>query len=190
LLSDWHPSEEKSMLRGILVVLLVVLLVYGGWLLYNRGASNPTYTGEVITHDNHDRDHMDAGAVDIDGRPIESVPTPSRSDEPGMVNGEPAPAVTYAPSHDDGRLQNYAPSQQVPAPGYNPPYHDRIPDRDTFPAFPPDGVRFGGTGRFSWYREGDITWRVDSASGSTCVAFATLEQWRLPLVSRRGCRND
>ena len=51
----------------------------------------------------------------------------------------------------------------------------------------PNGMRYGGSGQFQWYRQGNITYRVDTVSGGICVAFATLEEWRKQIVSSHGC---
>lgn len=50
-----------------------------------------------------------------------------------------------------------------------------------------NGMRFGGTGTYSWYRQGNLTWRIDSSTGRTCIDFATLEEWRKQIVSSHGC---
>lgn len=52
---------------------------------------------------------------------------------------------------------------------------------------PPNGAVFKGTGQFVIYREGDITWRLDSATGNACVIFATNAQWSKPNVYDHGC---
>ena len=61
------------------------------------------------------------------------------------------------------------------------------PVTDTIAANPPNGTVFAGTGKFQVYRQGDLTWRVNTADGSTCILFATEEQWRRPIVYRNGC---
>ncbi len=65
--------------------------------------------------------------------------------------------------------------------GGAPPAHDSIPPN------PPNGERFGGRGQFQWYRQGNVTWRVDTVTGQSCIAYATLEEWRKRLVAEHGC---
>jgi hypothetical protein len=48
-------------------------------------------------------------------------------------------------------------------------------------------MAFGGSGKYQWYRQGDITWRIDTANGDTCIDFATMEQWARPIVYSHGC---
>ena len=51
----------------------------------------------------------------------------------------------------------------------------------------PNGMPFTGLGKFEVYRQGDLTWRVNTETGSSCVLFATLEQWRKQVVYRNAC---
>jgi hypothetical protein len=48
-------------------------------------------------------------------------------------------------------------------------------------------MRFGGSGAYVLYRQGDLTYRVDTVTGSSCIAFATMEEWRKPIVYSHGC---
>jgi hypothetical protein len=61
------------------------------------------------------------------------------------------------------------------------------PATDTISANPPNGMAFTGTGKYQLYRQGNITWRLDTDTGRTCVIFATDEEWRRPKVYRAGC---
>ncbi|MEI9980371.1 MAG: hypothetical protein WDN23_15475 [Edaphobacter sp.] len=60
-------------------------------------------------------------------------------------------------------------------------------DTDTFGANPPNGMKFSGSGRYQLYRQGNITWRLDTQSGKTCIIFATDEEWKKAKVYRNGC---
>ncbi len=48
---------------------------------------------------------------------------------------------------------------------------------------------FAGTGRFQIYRQGNLTWRIDTETGQSCVLFATNAEWRRPQVYRHGCNS-
>jgi hypothetical protein len=65
-----------------------------------------------------------------------------------------------------------------------------VPANDTIPANPPNGMVFSGTGRYQLYRQGSITWRLDTDTGHACIIFATDEEWRLQRVYSHGCGND
>jgi hypothetical protein len=61
------------------------------------------------------------------------------------------------------------------------------PAGDTIAPNPPNGMVFSGKGEFQWYRQGNITWRVNTATGRSCIVFATDEEWRKPRVLSHGC---
>jgi len=58
---------------------------------------------------------------------------------------------------------------------------------DTISPNPPNGMAFAGPGRFQVYRQGSLTWRLDTDTGQTCILFATNAEWRKPQVYRHGC---
>lgn len=62
------------------------------------------------------------------------------------------------------------------------------PATDSIAPNPPNGMTFGGSGHFQLYRQGDLTWRLNTDNGETCVIFATDEEWRKPKVFKAGCR--
>ena len=62
------------------------------------------------------------------------------------------------------------------------------PMADSVVPNPPNGMTFGGSGHYQLYRQGDLTWRLNTDTGDTCVIFATDEEWHKPKVYRAGCR--
>ena len=67
-----------------------------------------------------------------------------------------------------------------PAPG-------AVPVRDTIPPNPPNGEKFGGRGAYEWYRQGNVTWRTNTMTGQSCIAYATMAEWRKRIVMDHGC---
>jgi hypothetical protein len=61
------------------------------------------------------------------------------------------------------------------------------PASDSIPRNPTNGTVYAGGGRYELYRQGDITWRVDTETGSTCILFATDAQWSKTRVYQNGC---
>jgi hypothetical protein len=61
------------------------------------------------------------------------------------------------------------------------------PGSDTISPNPPNGMTFAGAGRYQLYRQGNLTWRLDTDTGQSCVLFATDEEWKKPRVYRAGC---
>ena len=51
----------------------------------------------------------------------------------------------------------------------------------------PNGMAFAGSGTYQWYRQGNLTWRIDTATGHSCIIYATLEEWQKRIVSSNGC---
>jgi len=62
-----------------------------------------------------------------------------------------------------------------------------LPTSDSVPPNPTNGARFSGSGTYQWYRQGNLTWRVDTVSGHSCIDYATMEEWHKPIVSSHGC---
>jgi hypothetical protein len=62
-----------------------------------------------------------------------------------------------------------------------------LPGGDTIPRNPPNGLAFAGSGKFQLYRQGDITWRLNTQTGDACILFATDMQWRHARVYQSGC---
>jgi hypothetical protein len=65
-----------------------------------------------------------------------------------------------------------------------------IPTSDTISRNPPNGMAFAGSGKYQLYRQGDITWRLDTDTGWACVLFATDTQWSKARVYQSGCANS
>ncbi|MEZ2345613.1 hypothetical protein [Terriglobus sp. RCC_193] len=64
------------------------------------------------------------------------------------------------------------------------------PATDSISANPTNGMAFTGSGKYQVYRQGNLTWRVDTETGRTCILFATMEEWRKPIVYQHGCNNS
>ena len=62
-----------------------------------------------------------------------------------------------------------------------------LPTADSVPPNPANGARFSGSGSYQWYRQGNLTWRVDTVNGRSCIDYATMEEWRKPIVTSHGC---
>ncbi len=61
------------------------------------------------------------------------------------------------------------------------------PNSDTLPPNAQTGVRTTGSGPYQWYRQGNLTWRIDTATGRSCIIYATMEEWRKSIVISHGC---
>jgi hypothetical protein len=65
-----------------------------------------------------------------------------------------------------------------------------IPDSDSIPRNPPNGMLYAGGGKFQLYRQGDITWRLNTETGQACILFATDTQWSRTRVYQHGCAHS
>jgi hypothetical protein len=174
------------MAKRIISIALVVLIAVVAWFAWSRrGVDTAMDSGAVVSHDSPaDTDKMNQGAVDLDGNAVDSAtggtgssgPTGSAHAATGQT-GSTRMAVAAAAA--TGALQSMSAS---PAPA-------GVPAMDSQAENAPNGARFGGGGKFEWYRQGNITWRINTQSGSMCIAFATMEEWRKPIVSNHGCGN-
>jgi len=175
-------------MNRILIFVVAVIIVIGCFVLWKRSTAGTTFGGgEVTTRDNGADQTKHDTSANIDGPGEEVHPTPSRSDAPGTINTEPTGGAT---NNQPGAAQ-YPPARNiepqatpVAGTGTMPPAYDTVNPN------PPERVGFGGTGKFMWYRQGNLTWRVNSATGVACIAFATMEEWEKAIVYSHGCGNS
>jgi hypothetical protein len=112
---------------------------------------------------------LDSGEVHVRQRPVDNArPT--------------APVTANPPSQSQEIATNGVEDQGRPSDTIV-----NIPTTDTSGRNPPNRTLISTTGRFQLYRQGDITWRMDTASGQACVLFATQAMWRKTLVYEHGC---
>lgn len=95
------------------------------------------------------------------------------------ANDEIATAATSQPAAPASAAQSSAEPARAPA--------RTLPNSDSIPRNPPNGLAFAGSGKFQLYRQGDITWRLNTQTGDACILFATDTQWRLHRVYQAGC---
>jgi hypothetical protein len=100
--------------------------------------------------------------------------------------GEPArpltPSVQPAPTQEivsNAGVQGPGISSQQPV--------TALRTSDTISRNPPNGALFSGSGKYQLYRQGDITWRLDTETGEACILLATDAQWSKTRVFRHGC---
>ncbi len=168
------------MLRTIAWVLGAFLILGGCWWFYKRANSG--------------KDVPVNGDVFI--RNVTPDATAKDQPEPAPPAPEPTPAPAAATTTQTATTQTTAtPAAATTTPEATPRItniakpSDPLPVADSQIPNNPNGQRFGGTGQYQWYRQGNITYRVNTQTGASCVAFATDEEWRKPRVISRGCGN-
>jgi hypothetical protein len=160
------------MARRILViaaVLIVAGFLYLGYTSYD--AARTGATGEVFSMDStgNKAESAKSHLTQVD-------PEPSSKPPSGQFSGLPAPSISQGP------MASLSPDQGTqPGGGMIPPTTDTIsPD-------PPNGMVFSGTGHFQLYRQGNLTWRLNTDTGQSCILFATEEEWKKPKVLHASC---
>ena len=101
----------------------------------------------------------------------------------GEVVSDDANQPALSPENDPVRQAHGASPQSIPPAVTS----LGLPKSDTLAPNPSNGQAFGGTGKFQVYRQGNITWRVNTESGESCILLATQEEWRKPIVYSHGC---
>jgi len=156
------------MLRGVLMgllILIVAVFVYVGYSGYATGRS--TARGDAY----------------VDGMRGGQAKTGTRAEPMGSSAASTSlPAMPTTGDADGASNGMVAQGGGSAAAGMTPPASDSIRPN------PPNGMTFGGAGHYQLYRQGDLTWRLNTDTGETCVIFATDEEWRRPKVYKAGCR--
>jgi hypothetical protein len=150
---------------GIIVAILIVLL--GGYWYSHYRATQAANNGDTISPDN-------------------SVTTSLAAPDP-----TPVPAATATPAKRTPMPGSTAVSTPTPVATTQTSLSTETsaaPASDTIDRTPPNGMVFAGTGHIQVYRQGNITWRINTDTGDACVLFATDREWRKPRVYSAGCR--
>jgi hypothetical protein len=164
----------------IAAVLLVLGFAYYGYTNYDAGRAGSS--GEVYSNDpptgrgKTNAAPPSSGAADIRSTNPETIVYPTeQSTNPSASTAQ--SDGTSAPTGQTTRPTVSGPRSTVTG----------VPATDSISPNPPNGMVFSGTGKYQLYRQGNITWRLDTSNGHTCIIFATEEEWKKPQVLRAGC---
>ena len=168
--------------RVLVIVLLAVLALfaYVGYSSYDArraGAAGRVFSSDSSADRRDGKSGLSssssAGPAAAEGsspQETETIVYP-----PSVAQG--TPAVVASPAGSGSTLVTQS-QQAAPA---------TVPGSDTISPNPPNGMVFSGSGRYQLYRQGNITWRLDTETGRSCVIFATDEEWKKPRVYKAGC---
>lgn len=157
---------RRVVLIGFIVIL--VMLAYIGYHTYDDKRAGAK--GDVFSRD--------TSIEKVEGRTDTKREQPSEQESIVYPQATPAQAAAASAAQTAGATQTTQSTQPAPA---------TAPTIDTISANPPNGMVFSGSGRYQLYRQGNITWRLDTDTGRTCILFATEEEWKKPQVYRAGC---
>ncbi len=137
-----------------------------------------------------------AAATPASSSPAPVQPTPAVT-TPALDHPTEAPGLTEAMSKKLPATAAASPGQPAPAGtsgGASPaePSHagNSSSATDTIRPNPPNGTVYAGAGHYQVYRQGNLTWRINTDTGRACVLFATEQEWRKPQVFRSGCGSN
>lgn len=182
--------------RRIVGAIFVVVLLVGAfyWWKHHQetvqmGGGDFTCNGCMTPEEKARFERENAGET-ADGQSEHKVRTARADDAAGYPNG-----AASAPTYPAAQNQTSATAPVYPSPTYQaqpvqPAYAaapNGLPVADTVAPNPPNGMLFGGKGNFQWYRQGNLTWRVDTVSGRSCIVYATMEEWQKQIVYSHGC---
>ncbi len=119
----------------------------------------------------------DAASPDAGTAAPASAPVAAPSAGAAAAANTPAAGTQAAAAHAGTPVGNAAGAANVPV-------------VDTLSPNAPIGMAFGGKGTYQWYRQGNLTWRLDTVSGRSCIVYATMEEWRKPIVMSHGCGRE
>jgi hypothetical protein len=175
------------MAKRVIIIVVVLALAIFAYYSYNRyDATRAGLSGEVFSND-----PQPSRTKAATGTTASSDKKASDSDVetivyPSSTTTQPAPtAATAQPSSTAVASAPASSDLQVTQAGG--PTHEGAPAGNTISANPPNGMMFAGRGKYQVYRQGNITWRVNTETGQTCVLFATDEEWKKPRVYQAGC---
>jgi hypothetical protein len=152
---------QRALVIVVVLVLGVGLFAYFGYSSYD--ARRAGLDGDVFSSDSSLR-KAKAEAV--------SPAVASSAGQTVVYPSGPAQTVPVTPE----ALRNSGETRQ-----------DGTPVGDSIGPNPPNGMVFSGKGKYQLYRQGDLTWRLNTETGQTCIIFATDEEWKKWKVYRAGC---
>jgi hypothetical protein len=165
-------------MNRIFAILLMVAAVIGGAFWYVHWSKERA---------------MNNGEVFVRDQPEENT-KPAAAPAPVAAVGEPAPlqevatggAAAPSGQQTHGSAEPNTPAVPVASAVRVKPAR-AVPVSDTLSRNPPNGMRIASSGRYQLYRQGDITWRLNTETGDACILLATDAQWQKARVYENGC---
>jgi hypothetical protein len=166
--------------RVLVIVLLVALALFAYMGYSSYDARRAGVTGQVFSSDSsRGRQKAKPTSPTSSAEPTttDSSTPPTDSETIVYPSAQDAPASVATPAANGGPVQVTQSQQAAPT----------APASDTISPNPPNGMVFSGSGRYQLYRQGNITWRLDTETGRSCIIFATDDEWKKPRVYKAGC---
>jgi hypothetical protein len=156
------------------------------FLKENSGEAADSSTEQPLDSARGAAEKSDSAGLASSSNPNAGSPTATPGTS-AMVAPE-APSSAYPPSASNAAVDAPVVGPTTIQPGAMPVgLPPGLPTRDSESPNAPNGLRFAGSGAYQWYRQGNITWRVDTTTGRSCIIYATMEEWRKQIVMSHGC---
>ncbi len=120
---------------------------------------------------------MNSGQVFVRTQPVERTKPPAPS----------TPVIQTAPTQEVATTASEPPANSAITPQQP---VSAVRASDTIRRNPPNGALFAGSGKYQLYRQGDITWRLNTETGDACILLATDAQWSKTRIFRHGCNTQ
>jgi hypothetical protein len=178
-------TEGFAMVRNIVILLVVLAGLYLGyhfWQLHHPSATTEAQNG----------DYTCAGCMNSQQTAAFNKENPGGDDSSSATVPAMAPTGTSAvvPASRPSIFAKPAGTPTSTATASSLPSASTVAPSgpaDSESSDAPNGVRFAGSGNYQWYRQGDVTYRIDTTTGKSCIIYATKREWRDPLVYNNGC---
>jgi len=143
-----------------LVIVIVCVVIFGAVWYTHRSKAHAVNGGEFVVREQPaDSAKANGGAPQTASSPqTAGTEQPAQTQEAGIAADAQADGGVLAP-----------------------------PAKESISRDPPNGMAYAGTGKYQVYRQGDITWRLDTDTGQACILFATDAEWRKRRVFQHGC---
>lgn len=199
--------------KRVVVLLLLILLGVGSYYAYRKHretiemASGDITCQGCLTPDQKARFERENAGETADGqseRKTAAARIAAEQATSGQVTAGPTAAGPQSVTDPGNATRTQVtPDRPVVVPGTESPMNTREmnsrqgtrldasqgtpPARDSVSPNPTNGMTFAGKGSYQWYRQGNLTWRVDTTSGHSCIVYATMEEWQKQIVMNHGC---
>lgn len=188
----WHReniSMEDGAKRIVVIIAVAAVAALGVFWYWQRSKQRALGSGNVYVKSETADQTVASSAPPPSGDSTQTA-TPAPTDEASNPDSKQPAAKPSAGIEKAVHAAQVAPAPQQPAsppPMTQPRGALEVPTSDTIPRNPPSGLIFAGAGKYQLYRQGDITWRLDTDTGRACIIFATDAQWSRNRVYDQGC---
>jgi hypothetical protein len=177
-------------MKQFFAILAIGLVLIGGYVFYVHWSRTRALESGDVVELNQPADTASPASPPPEAAKSEATPDsvkpatipsaePAKAAAPETAKTTPPPSPSKTPPPQELALNGGGPLQLHP--------QTAKPAADMLPQLNKDGTVYTDKGRFQLYRQGDITWRMNTQTGKACVFLATEAQWSKTVVYQNGC---